>query len=131
MKIQSCPHAHQRGLTLLEVLIAVLVLALGMLAAAAMQTTSLVNSHSSHHFSLATTLAADALDRVRAGESVAQVNQYYASNNERYSSQFPGQVSISVETAGGDVTATVSWNDERLVDDGGTAEEEVELRTRI
>ena len=131
MKIQVCPHARQQGLTLLEVLIAVLVLALGLLATAAMQTTSLVNSHSSHHYSLATTLAADALDRVRAGESVTQVNQYYQANNGRYSSQFPGQVSIMVNTAGADLTATVSWDDERLADDSGNIGEQVTLRSRI
>jgi len=131
MNIQSFPHSRQQGLTLLEVLVAVLVLALGLLATAAMQTSSLVNSHSSHHHSLATTLAADALDRVRAGESLARVNQYYQANNDRYSSQFPGDVSITVVASGADVTATVSWDDERLADDEGNAGEQVTLRSRI
>jgi type IV pilus assembly protein PilV len=122
---------QQRGLTLLEVLIAVVVLAIGLLAVAAMQAGSLANSHGSHHHSLATTLAADALDRLRTGQSVAEVNSYYQSQNNRYSAQFPGTVTIAVAASGGQVTVTVRWQDERLPDGDGQSQNQVVVRSRV
>lgn len=56
----------QTGFTLIEVLVAALVLALGMLGLAALQVTSLSNSHSSYLRSQATQLAYDLSDRIRA-----------------------------------------------------------------
>ena len=49
----------QRGLTLLEVLIALLVLSIGMVGMAALHVNSLQNTHSAYYRSLATTIALD------------------------------------------------------------------------
>jgi type IV pilus assembly protein PilV len=127
----KCQLGRQQGVTLIEVLVAVLVLALGLLAVAAMQTSALVNSHSAHHYSLATTLAADALDRVRAGDSVAAVNSYYTANSSRYDSLFPGSVTITVATDGNEAVATVDWNEYRVGDEDGGSSETVSLRSRL
>lgn len=54
------------GFTLIEVLIAMLVLAVGLLGLAALQTTSLRNNLSAYHRSQATQLAYDLADRMRA-----------------------------------------------------------------
>ena len=54
------------GFTLIEVLIAVLVLALALLGLAALQVTSLSNSQSAYNRSQATQLAYDLADRMRA-----------------------------------------------------------------
>lgn len=58
---------EQRGLTLIEVLVAVVVLGLGLLGLALLQTTTLRMIQSSNQRTLATELAYDALDAVRAG----------------------------------------------------------------
>ncbi len=57
---------RQRGLTLMEVLVAQVVLSIGLLGVAALQTTGLRTQHSAHLHSQATLLAQDMLDRVRA-----------------------------------------------------------------
>lgn len=54
------------GFTLIEVLIAMLVLAVGLLGLAALQASSLRNAQSAYNRSLATELAYDLADRMRA-----------------------------------------------------------------
>lgn len=65
--------SHQ-GFTLIEVLIAVIVLATGLLGFAGLQAFSLKNSQSSYYRSLATHLAYDIADRIRSNAGAA--NQY-------------------------------------------------------
>lgn len=54
------------GFTLIEVLIAMLVLAVGLLGLAALQASSLRNAQSAYNRSIATELAYDMVDRMRA-----------------------------------------------------------------
>lgn len=61
----------QRGFTLLEVLIALVVLSIGLLSLAGLQATGLRNNHSAYLRSQATLLAYDAIDRIRANRSAA------------------------------------------------------------
>ncbi|ESS74046.1 type IV pilus modification protein PilV [Methyloglobulus morosus KoM1] len=58
----------QQGFTLIEVLIAMLVLALGLLGLAALQATTLKNNQNSYYRSQATQFAYDIADRIRANE---------------------------------------------------------------
>ncbi len=60
-----------RGFTLIEVLVAVVILALGLLGLAGLQITSLRNSQSAYNRSQATQLAYDIADRMRANRTVA------------------------------------------------------------
>lgn len=59
--------SRQRGLTLIEVLVTVLILGLGLVGLALLQTTTLRMIQSSNQRTIATELAYDALDVVRAG----------------------------------------------------------------
>jgi type IV pilus assembly protein PilV len=59
------------GFTLIEVMIAMLVLAAGLLGSVGLQATSLRNNQSSYNRSQATQLAYDIADRMRANASVA------------------------------------------------------------
>jgi type IV pilus assembly protein PilV len=56
----------QRGTTLIETLVALVVLSIGLLGIAALQMTSLRNNRGAHLRSQASTLAYDIVDRVRA-----------------------------------------------------------------
>jgi type IV pilus assembly protein PilV len=56
----------QRGYSLLEVLIAMIVLAVGMLGIAGLQLLSVKNTHSAYYRSQATLLAYDIIDNIRA-----------------------------------------------------------------
>lgn len=63
------------GFTLFEVLIALLVLSLGLLGMAGMQTMSLRNNHSAFLRSQASVLANDILDRMRVNRDLANTYQ--------------------------------------------------------
>ncbi|MDN5872573.1 MAG: type IV pilus modification protein PilV [Nitrococcus sp.] len=64
------------GFTLVEVLIALLVLSVGLLGIAGLQLTSLRSNHSAYLRSQATLMAYDILDRMRANRAQAQSDGY-------------------------------------------------------
>lgn len=66
----------QRGFTLLEVMVAVFVLAIGLLGMAHLQITSLKHNQSAEFRTQAALLAADMLDRMRANRKAAQNGNY-------------------------------------------------------
>lgn len=68
--------AHARGLSLLEVLIALLVLMAGFLALGGLQTVSLANNHSAYLRSQAVIQAHDMADRMYANSAGVQAGAY-------------------------------------------------------
>ncbi|MCP5139355.1 MAG: type IV pilus modification protein PilV [Chromatiales bacterium] len=62
---------HQSGITLIEVLITVVLVSIGLLGLAGLQLTSVQNSNSSGERFVATTLAQDILERMRANRNRA------------------------------------------------------------
>ena len=66
----------QRGTTLVETLVALVVLSVGLLGIAALQMTSLRNNRGAHLRSQAQVLAYDIADRMRANRNVALANAY-------------------------------------------------------
>lgn len=66
----------QRGFTLLEVLVTMVVLALGLLGYAGLQMASLKNSASAYQRSQATILAYDLIDRMRVNRTQAVAGAY-------------------------------------------------------
>ena len=62
---------HQSGLSLIEVLITVVLVSIGLLNLAGLQLTSVQNSNSSNERFIATTLAQDILERMRANRNRA------------------------------------------------------------
>ncbi len=61
----------QRGVTMLEILIAVMVLSVGLLGVAGLQTTNLRNSQSAHQRTMAVLLASGMAERIRANRTLA------------------------------------------------------------
>lgn len=74
-----------KGFTLIEVLVSVLILSLGLLGVAGLQTTSLRSSQTAYFRSQATAAAADIIDRMRANPQGVAAGKYDAVD----SSQLP------------------------------------------
>jgi type IV pilus assembly protein PilV len=70
------PHGRQRGFTMLEVLISMVIIAFGLLGVAGLQAFALKNSQSATFRSTAVLLAADLSDRVRANAGGAIDGNY-------------------------------------------------------
>ena len=69
--------SHARGMTLIEALVALVVLSVGLLGVAGMQMTALRNNLGAHLRSQATVLAYDITDRMRANRTVARDSTAY------------------------------------------------------
>ena len=67
---------EQSGMTLIEVLVSVVVVSVGLLGVAALQVTTLQNTHNSLLRTQASALADDILDRMRANRTVALSGSY-------------------------------------------------------
>lgn len=72
----------QRGITLIEVLITVLVMAIGLLGMASLQLNGLNTNHDAYYRSQATLFVSDLADRMRANLDAARSGQYVASDAE-------------------------------------------------
>ncbi|MEJ2645821.1 MAG: type IV pilus modification protein PilV [Gammaproteobacteria bacterium] len=73
----AAPPRLSRGFTLIEVLVALVVLAIGLLGLAGLQTAGLKYDHSAYEYSQATQLAYDILDRMRANRDTATSTSAY------------------------------------------------------
>jgi type IV pilus assembly protein PilV len=67
-------HRNCAGFSMIEVLVAVVILAVGILGVAGLQGTSLRNTHSAHLRSQATSIAQDMIERMRVNRDTALAN---------------------------------------------------------
>lgn len=129
----NSPHNHQRGATLIEVLIAIVVLSIGLLGLAGLQVTSVQSNHSAYQRSQASLLANDLADRMRANRTQALTSAYVAdyadSSSSHTASGTRAEIDLAewlnnlalklpdgqgkVEKSGSLVTIHVRWNDNR------------------
>lgn len=136
-----------RGFSLLEVLVAIVVLSIGLLGLAGLMASGLKNAHSAYHRTQATWLAYDVLDRMRANRQVALAGGYNlalgatpggsglaATDLSEWDTALTetlpaGDGSISVTTASRAVTIIVQWNDARGT--GGSTSEQFRVDTQL
>lgn len=116
---------RQHGFTLLEVLVALLIVSIGLLGLAGLMTTSLKNNQSAWQTSQASWLAYDILDRMRANRTVAMTGGYNTSGSpsgvaatdlndwsQKLATSLPGGYGQVTVTAGV-AQVVVYWNDQR------------------
>lgn len=145
----------QRGATLIEVLIAIIVLAIGLLGLALLQITSVQSNHSAYYRSQVTILASDLADRMRANRTAALGSAYVfdfpassSSNSvsgtqaQKDKAEWLNALALTlpegtgkVEKTGALVTISVRWNDNRgrikTVDSSDSGIETFVYRTEI
>lgn len=144
---------HSRGFTLIEVLVAVVVLSIGLLGLASLQATGLKQNHSALMRSQATILAYDILDRMRANRTAALNGNYNLAMNDdppagdtvavddlaawrtKIASVLPGSdgsdASGSIANANGAFQITVQWNDQRAENAAGETLKTVRVDTQL
>lgn len=139
-RFSTCPARwHQSGMTLIEVLVALLVLAIGLMGAAALQLNALKYTDSARMTSQASFIAYDMLDRIRANAgadyawggaqlaprstSTASVRDLDLHDFEANILGFAGEdAKGSVAVSGREVTVSISWEDARAANRPGTRE---------
>lgn len=128
---------HQRGVTLIEILITLLVLAVGLLGLAALQGVSLKTGQVSLYRTQATNLAYEVIDHARANRS--QVASSGSIPNEAVLSQriaelLPnGALVTAVTDADGDgiVNVQITWLDDREAEAAEDQESTFVVESRI
>ncbi len=144
---QPARHAsRQAGFTLIEVLVTLVVLSLGLLGLAALQSHSMKTTHSAYLHSQAALYAHDMLDRMRANREAAKTGAYDLAlgdatpacdnlvNCDRaewradLASLPAGTGSITFDPATQQVTIVVQWNDERA---GGEASTQISIQSQL
>lgn len=122
------------GMSLIEILIAVLVLSIGVLGLAALQGFSLQSNQNAYYRTQATNIAYEVADFIRADHGNAQTgaSRHEAHGDRRAQQALPGgDVTIdNLDTSARQVTLTVSWVESRT-DDAPEDGESVTITTRF
>ena len=118
---------RQGGTTLIEVLVAVLVLSVGLLGVAALQAVSLTNNNNAYLRSQATSYTYEYLDRIRASRllmiETGMPADLLTAWNAEVATRLPGgQVNVTRNTD--EFTVEVSWIDDRSVDAGADPDDD-------
>jgi len=111
-------HRRQRGVTLIEILITLLVLAVGLLGLAALQGISLQTGQVAYQRSQAVSIAYEVADFARANRSVASSSDLQTLATNMAARKLPsGTATVTGPNATTNaITVTISWSEDRLED---------------
>lgn len=134
MKLQQLDRSQHRGFSLLEVMIAILVLSIGLLGMAGLQLNAMKFNQTATVRSHATFLAYDITDRMRANRGVAKAGGYEIASDEAATGTSVAQSDLSswkdslerflpggqgaVAVDGDIVTVTILWDETRTGEAG-------------
>lgn len=124
----------QRGVTLIEILITLLILAVGLLGLAALQGFSLQAGQVSYHRTQATNIGYEVADFARANRSIASSAFLENMGQELAGERLPGgSASVNLNTNTAQLTVTVSWLDDREAESetAGSGVQSFQFSTRI
>ena len=117
---------RQRGVTLIEILITLLVLAVGLLGLAALQGISLQSGQVAYNATQATNVAYEIADFARANRSNVSTAMLENFGDEIAQAKLPGgDATVAWNSGLQQITVTVTWTDDRVdsaddvFDDGG------------
>lgn len=127
---------RQSGTTMIEVLITVLVMAIGLLGLAALQGFSLQAGQSAYYRTQATNVAYEIADFARVNRSAAVASctvPVLSTWNAFVAEQLPGGLVAATfsNCDAEEITVTVSWAEGRLADVESSGREQVRVVTRI
>lgn len=143
-------YKQQNGFTLLEVLVAIVVLSVGLLGLAGLMASSVRNTHSAYQRTQAAWLAYDVIDRMRVNRTaaLAAANNYNIPLGTAASASSglagpdvtgwkttlattlpAGDGSVAVTAATGAATVIVQWNDARGT--GGSNAQQFRVDTQL
>lgn len=121
--------ARARGITLIEVLITVLVLAAGLLGLSALQTLALQSSQMASQRTMATTLATRVADEYRAYRSLPRPPQAVRDAWAAEAARALPNGSLVHDRNGDVITITVTWRDDR--EDAAVGDDQLSFSTRL
>ncbi len=155
MVVSVTPRNKQQGISLIEVLVAAVIIAIGLLGLAGLQTRSLQMNQSSHYRSQASYYAYEIVDAMRMNEGAAEAGDFAidmgdgapsgSSVPEKALSRWIQGINASLPTdetdnvTGGSVDTSnfpeveirVAWVDERWSDDANDQVREVTVETEL
>lgn len=131
-RFQAYRADRQRGVTLIEILITLLVLAVGLLGLAALQGLSLQTGQVAYQRTQAVNIAYEVADFARANRSTASSTSLTNLANTLAAELLPsGGATVTGPTVDDEITVTVTWTEGRLEDLEKSSSFEEEIVTRI
>lgn len=125
--INCQPLTRSRGMSLIEILVAALVLSVGVLGVAALQGFSLQSNQNAYYRTQATNIAYEVADYIRSDYGIAQssTDKHEAHGQQLADELLPGtgdKVGVTLSSTSQQFTVSVSWTESRTGDAPGDSE---------